>query len=182
MFKNEESFLIFQLWLQQPPKHGTASCQPGSWTGQACPPKVWGGSSAGPSPYFSKNQKLYNFMIILFQMTSNPHITHKSFFVNKQQVQRDDDPSLPETLYKHLQTWIQTSCSLQGYLEWCFNKNVTNTSYPSYKWGLAYPGSSLCSAARFFRGFPPFRASCPSDLPFSPHTTGLAALPLFFFF
>lgn len=44
-----------------------------------------------------------------------------------------DDPSLPGTLYKHFQTWIQTSCSLQGYLEWCFNKNVTTTSYPSYK-------------------------------------------------
>lgn len=109
--------------------------------------------------------------------------SHYFFLENTEDFDRAfNDPSLPETLYKCFQTWIQTSGSLQGYLEWCFNKNVTNTSYPSYKWGLAYPGGSLCSPAHFFRGLPtpvglPAHLTCSSlHIPSSP-----TAILLFFF-
>lgn len=119
---------------------------------------------------------LYN-TVHLKENSSTSLISLFLFFANTEGFDRAfDDPSLPETLYEQFQTWIQTSCSLQGYLEWCFNRNVKNTSYPSYKWGLAYPGSSLCSPAHFFRGLPPLRASCSSlHIPSSP-----TAISLFF--
>ncbi|KAK4828265.1 hypothetical protein QYF61_024872, partial [Mycteria americana] len=54
---------------------------------KACLLEVQGGSSAYPPPYFSKNRKLYHFVIAMPKAASNHHITHKSFSVHKQQVQ-----------------------------------------------------------------------------------------------
>ncbi|KAK4825882.1 hypothetical protein QYF61_003156 [Mycteria americana] len=59
---------------------------------KVCPPEVQGGSSADPPPYFSKNQKLYHFMIAMPKTASNHHITHKAFSVPKQQLQRGTFP------------------------------------------------------------------------------------------
>ncbi|KAK4825536.1 LOW QUALITY PROTEIN: hypothetical protein QYF61_000113 [Mycteria americana] len=64
-----------------------------------CPLEVQGSSSADPSPYFSKNQKLYHFRIAMPKTASNCHITHKSFSVCKNQVQWGTFPSwLPHQL------------------------------------------------------------------------------------
>ncbi|KAK4818185.1 hypothetical protein QYF61_007823 [Mycteria americana] len=59
---------------------------------KVCPPEVQGSSSAEPLPYFSKNQKLCHFVIAVPKTASNHHITHKSFSVHKQEVQRGTFP------------------------------------------------------------------------------------------
>ncbi|KAK4814695.1 LOW QUALITY PROTEIN: hypothetical protein QYF61_025521 [Mycteria americana] len=56
---------------------------------KVCPPEVQGSSSsADPPPYFSKNRKLVHFVIAMAKTVSNRHITHKSFSIHKQWVQR----------------------------------------------------------------------------------------------
>ncbi|KAK4832409.1 hypothetical protein QYF61_022544, partial [Mycteria americana] len=60
---------------------------------KVCPLEVQGSSSADPPPYFSNNQKLYHFVIVMAKTASNHHITHKSVFVCKQQVQQGNFPS-----------------------------------------------------------------------------------------
>ncbi|KAK4810749.1 hypothetical protein QYF61_007723 [Mycteria americana] len=45
---------------------------------KVCPPEVQGGSSTDSPPYFSKNQKLYHFLITMPKMASNHPINHKS--------------------------------------------------------------------------------------------------------
>lgn len=60
---------------------------------KVCPLDIQGSSSAGFSPYFSKNQKLNNFMVAVPKMASHCHVTDSSSPPNKQEVQQDTFPS-----------------------------------------------------------------------------------------
>ncbi|KAK4827844.1 hypothetical protein QYF61_021981, partial [Mycteria americana] len=71
---------------------------------KVCPPEVQGGSSADPPPYFSKNQKLYHFVIAMPKTASNHDISCQSFPVHKQQLQQGTFPS-----------WLAHQLCLEGW-------------------------------------------------------------------
>ncbi|KAK4823182.1 hypothetical protein QYF61_027086 [Mycteria americana] len=84
---------------------------------KGCPAEVQGSSSADPPPHFSKNQKLYHFVIAMPKTASNHHITHKSFSVHKKQVQQESKGffEIPQKLMKHgLDKWIAQRVVING--------------------------------------------------------------------
>ncbi|KAK4817901.1 hypothetical protein QYF61_002285 [Mycteria americana] len=78
---------------------------------KGCPPEIPGGSSADPPPYFSTYQKLCHSVIAMPKTASNRHITHKSFSVDKQQVQRGTFPSwLTHQLCQEVSPILTVNC------------------------------------------------------------------------
>ncbi|GAB0209308.1 mitochondrial enolase superfamily member 1 [Grus japonensis] len=59
---------------------------------KVCPPEVHGSSFAATIPYFTMNRKLYHFMVAKPKTASDHHISHQSFSVCEQQVERDTSP------------------------------------------------------------------------------------------
>ncbi|KAK4821136.1 LOW QUALITY PROTEIN: hypothetical protein QYF61_013522 [Mycteria americana] len=113
---------------------GTKDCLPRDSVNQS--PEFQGSSSADPPPYFSKNQKLYHFVIAMPKTASNHHMAHNSFSVHDQEHVPILDHHFSKEIFpnmqsKHLLMQLEaiSSCSITSYLGEETNPHLSTTSF-----------------------------------------------------